>query len=526
MALNLVFRNNIRATVYKDLQSMVDISAEFINKLKTEETDRDTLLKRLDDTINKKIIIGKEGFPFIIDSKGNMLLHKKVQGKNWIKKPHIKHITETKNGFHRYISPKTLTYKIAAYKYFPDLDIIFVASSFEDDFTQEPMQSMIQWTAIISGIIILLGIFISMILVGIFLSKPINSLIDRVRDVTSGEGDLTQKINYSTSDELGLLAEQVNSFLEKMRGVIAEVKHAAESVSTSAHQMMVATNTMAEDAQSQAASTEEMTATIEHISAGIHVVGNSCNSQHEKMSILNNSMDEMSHILSGVLELVAQTTQLSQKISNQAGTGSDALVSMQESMNKIIGSSKKMMSIIEIISDISDQINLLALNAAIEAARAGEAGRGFAVVADEVSKLAEQTASSLKEIDQQIKVNNTEINLGMTNTKSIINMIEDIVNGVNDISKSMEDITEYVQKEDHINKNVETNAQTVQIKAEEIKNSMEAQTIALAEINSTIGNISQLAQSTAASSEEIANSSEGLSNLAKVLDEKVNFFKV
>ena len=81
---------------------------------------------------------------------------------------------------------------------------------------------------------------------------------------------------------------------------------------------------------------------------------------------------------------------------------------MNVSITNITESSQQVTDIISIIDDISDKINLLSLNAAIEAARAGEAGRGFAVVADEISKLADQTAASINDIDSLIRKNNNE----------------------------------------------------------------------------------------------------------------------
>ena len=103
------------------------------------------------------------------------------------------------------------------------------------------------------------------------------------------------------------------------------------------------------------------------------------------------------------------TSSLTESISDQARTGSKSLEDMNESITKISASSGEVKNIIGIINDISDKINLLSLNAAIEAARAGEAGRGFAVVADEISKLADQTAQSIKGISDLIRENDSEI---------------------------------------------------------------------------------------------------------------------
>ena len=94
-----------------------------------------------------------------------------------------------------------------------------------------------------------------------------------------------------------------------------------------------------------------------------------------------------------------------------------------------------MQNIVGIINDISDKINLLSLNAAIEAARAGDAGRGFAVVADEISKLADQTAHSIKEISDLIQENETEISRGTENVRASVEMISQIISGVNVISE-------------------------------------------------------------------------------------------
>jgi methyl-accepting chemotaxis protein len=108
---------------------------------------------------------------------------------------------------------------------------------------------------------------------------------------------------------------------------------------------------------------------------------------------------------------------------------------MDDGMKKIGASSGEMTGIVEIINSISDQINLLSLNAAIEAARAGDAGRGFAVVADAISKLADQTATSIKDIDGLIRANTEEIERGISNARTTIETISGIIEGVESINR-------------------------------------------------------------------------------------------
>ena len=99
-------------------------------------------VKTLSAALNKKIKIGRTGFLFVVDGKGKLVIHKKAQGENWFKKPHINHIVKQKNGHHRYVSPKTGTYKIASFSYLPKRDWIVVASYFEDHALNGPLWNM------------------------------------------------------------------------------------------------------------------------------------------------------------------------------------------------------------------------------------------------------------------------------------------------------------------------------------------------------------------------------------------------
>ncbi len=110
--------------------------------------------------------------------------------------------------------------------------------------------------------------------------------------------------------------------------------------------------------------------------------------------------------------VIDESKEQSDKINMDARAGQDSLHNMNSSMQKAGESSHEMQNIVGMISDISDQINLFSLNAAIESARAGDAGKGFAVVSDQISKLAEETANSIGEINTLIKENSSEIEAG------------------------------------------------------------------------------------------------------------------
>ena len=128
--------------------------------------------------------------------------------------------------------------------------------------------------------------------------------------------------------------------------------------------------------------------------------------------------------------MIRETAEVSTQISLKAREGEQSMTGMNSAMTRIIQSSEEMTGIVKIINDISERINLLSLNAAIEAARAGDAGRGFAVVADEISKLADQTASSIKSIDTLIRTNESEIGKGNQNVGAAVEKINYIISDI------------------------------------------------------------------------------------------------
>ncbi len=198
---------------------------------------------------------------------------------------------------------------------------------------------------------------------------------------------------------------------------------------------------------------------------------------------------------------------------------------MNQSMMKISSSSSEVMSIIQIIDGISEQINLLALNASIEAARAGEAGRGFAVVADEVSKLADQTASSLKQIDSLIKVNNSEITKGLHNVQDTVETIAAIIDGFNLISRMMKEISDTMEAELNTKETVVDEMDSVRERADAIENATHEQMVASDEIVKSVSIINETTQHIAARAEELAANTENMRNEADLLNQSIRYFK-
>ncbi len=382
------------------------------------------------------------------------------------------------------------------------------------------------------SIIIKLVIILTTILISAATSVIIiRSIMLSFRQFTTGlnrvsEGDLTTNIDDSRSDEFGMLARTFNSFVEQIRGIVNEILDMSAQLASSSEELASTSLSFSENAQSQAASSEEVTATIEEISAGMDGVSVSAQQQAARLNDLVTIREKLNANVQDMKARINSTLKQSEIIADKAKSGESSLNSMDSSIQKIGKSSGEVTNIVQIINDISDKINLLSLNAAIEAARAGDSGRGFAVVADEISKLADQTATSIKDIDRLIKANDVEIQNGLLNVKSTVDIISVIIDGVGDISTMMHSINDAMSEQVGINEKANSEMQQIKQRSDEIKHSSEEQKIATEEIAKSIADISHITQTTASGAEEMTANAEEIAGMADRLKARVDYFQV
>jgi methyl-accepting chemotaxis protein len=369
------------------------------------------------------------------------------------------------------------------------------------------------------------------LLLGLGALRIIRSITGSIASFTDGfnrtaGGDLTTRLDLKSRDELGMLSLTYNEFIGRVGEAVREMKEMAVTLSSSATTLSSASVTFAENAQGQAANSEEITATVEEISAGMDSVAMNADQQYGKMETLVERIGELSGVIIEMGERVKSSLDLSRGIAEKAKGGESTLARMSDSMAKIRESSGEMTGILNIIGDISDKINLLSLNAAIEAARAGDAGRGFAVVADEISKLADQTASSVKEIGSLVRVNEQEIMHGRTDVDGTVSVISEIISGVASVSELMDSIYGFMRRQMEMNDRLASESASVKERAGEIRTSTAEQKNAVAEIVKSISNISGLTQSVASSAEEISGNAEEIAGMAETLKRRVDYFRV
>ena len=242
-----------------------------------------------------------------------------------------------------------------------------------------------------------LGLGLLAVLLGLLLmwltargvTRPILGVAAMLKDIASGEGDLTRRLAYARQDELGELSGWFNRFLDKLQPIISDVKNSVQDARSTADQSSAIANQTSAGMQQQYREVDQVATAFHEMSATAQDVARSAAQAAEAAR----GADQATREGLGVIDT---TTVSIEQLASERTTA------MRE-VEGLASSSDKIGSVLEVIRSIAEQTNLLALNAAIEAARAGEAGRGFAVVADEVRNLAKRTQDSVEEIRQVIE---------------------------------------------------------------------------------------------------------------------------
>ena len=218
-----------------------------------------------------------------------------------------------------------------------------------------------------------------------FVTAPLEELRKGLRDIASGEGDLTRRLPVKGKDEVGQSALVFNEMMENFNQLVRQVRDSASQVSARVAALSDNTDRVSQSSHLQNEKSNEAAAAVEQLVSSISSIAQSAEHvQHQSQESLARANEGSRNltVLLGEMDVVER-----------------AVKEMATSVNDFVRSTESITLMTREVKDIADQTNLLALNAAIEAARAGEQGRGFAVVADEVRKLAEKSSRSASEID-------------------------------------------------------------------------------------------------------------------------------
>jgi methyl-accepting chemotaxis protein len=330
------------------------------------------------------------------------------------------------------------------------------------------------------------------------LANQVTYLAHRIREISEGDGDLTQRIKFSTDDELGDLAKEFNDFVDRLRGIIANIHKQSDSLGDMTGQL----NNVAKQ-------TSGITTALANASASIVSAGHQMDMSNQQMAtVARDTADEAKN-----------SNNLTQNGMAAVNKSQHAITTLVADIELALGrsgelqkSSESIASVLEVIRNIAEQTNLLALNAAIEAARAGEQGRGFAVVADEVRTLATRTQDSTNEIEgmiEQLKINVTESSKAIQNSRD---NAESTVTNFGEVTKIFNGIQASFAK--------------VQAMAAQTAQATQEQSIVSNDINRNMVSLKDQTDSVQSVSDLIQQQSKDITKLYKALDQQVGSFKV
>ncbi|HDY8000630.1 TPA: methyl-accepting chemotaxis protein [Vibrio vulnificus] len=424
----------------------------------------------------------------LTDTQGAELLFLRLEGQGENKK-----LTDVKNK-QRYSDQQSLSRELTFLDYGEEKPVGTVKVFFDTTILEQKLRESLLLNIIE---LVVLDLIISIVIVAVLAAtvlRPIRQLTEVIHDLSSGDGDLSNKLAPARFKEFDDITDGINTFTESLRVIVQDVSLSSVTLEEKARANGTAARANADK----------------------------LDQQRHQLTTVAAAATELNHSVSIVADTAAQTadqahtaTDLTHSVNEAIEKSASEIVNMREEMDHVnqemhilVEEGDKITTVLNVINDISEQTNLLALNAAIEAARAGEQGRGFAVVADEVRNLAVKTSQSTEQIQKNIVALGNATNSVEQELSRIASLLEKTASRVSESQHSVNQVQELISIIS------DRNGQISQA-TEEQRQAVEEISQAIVEASEASNDVSSGAVQTAQRTEEVLNLSKNIAQHMK-----------
>ncbi len=455
------------------------------------------------------IKIGESGYAFILDKEGMVLAH-----------PNKEHIMRniTDFDFGRDMLAIDGLFHYESY----GVDKVSVSRTFEKmgwkiliNTNADEIYAAVNKLGRLNLILVVSAVVVAVIIIFIVansVAKPINMVVEGLRDAAEGEGDLTKRLQVASRDEVGELASCFNIFVEKVQTIISDIQTNISTLNSSAGRLSGLSENLSAGSDDSSRRSSTVAAAAEEMDNNMNSVAAACERASDNVNVVASAIEEMNVTVSEIAGNTGKARGVTRDAVEKTNTAS-------QRMTALGAAAREISKVTETITEISEQTNLLALNATIEAARAGEAGKGFAVVANEIKELAKQTAEATLEIRERIDAIQSSTATTVTEMKQINTVIDDVSIIVNTIAAAVE---EQAVSTNEIASNVAQAARGITNVNENVARSSSV----AGEISTEIAEVSQVVGKISQDSNKANDQASDLLGLSDQLEKTVNQFKL
>ena len=340
---------------------------------------------------------------------------------------------------------------------------------------------------IVAAAIVIIG---SLILVSILI-KPLSFVKTTINDISTGDADLTKRIDIKLNDEIGDVVNGFNKFTEKLQTIIGQVKKSRDTLgnagaaldsstqntATSIDEILTSIDSVHNQIDNQSKSVQQTAGAVNEIASNIESLGHMIEKQSAQVSDASAAIEQMIGNIKSVNNSMEKMSDSFDGLADSAQTGIQMQLNVNEIIEDIKNQSETLQDANSAIAAIAEQTNLLAMNAAIEAAHAGDAGKGFSVVADEIRKLSETSSEQSRTIGNQLN--------------SIKESIDHVVSASEESNKAFQSVTSKITDTEQLVHQIQAAMEEQNTGSRQISNALHAMNDSSVEVKTASVEMSQ-----------------------------------